>query len=45
MKFELTRREKIIVVFFLSLLALGATIYLIRTGADWSHPPVAAADK
>jgi hypothetical protein len=39
MKLELTRREKIILLFLLSLLALGATIHLIRCGARWNQPP------
>ncbi|MDD5261714.1 MAG: hypothetical protein PHD76_07680 [Methylacidiphilales bacterium] len=39
MKLELTRREAVIVIFLLSLLVLGATIHLIRTGADWNKPP------
>jgi hypothetical protein len=35
MKLELTKREKILIVFFLSLLLLGATIRVIRSGTIW----------
>jgi hypothetical protein len=38
MKLELTRREKIILLFLLSLLTLGATIHVIRSGAHWNQP-------
>ena len=38
MKLELTRRERVLIIFFLSLLVLGATIHLIRTGGSWTQP-------
>jgi hypothetical protein len=41
----MTKREKILVVFFLSLLVLGATIHLVRSGASWSKPAGTVAEK
>ena len=45
MKLELTRRETLLLLFFLSLLVLGATIHLFRAGADWTQPVEALRNK
>jgi len=45
MKLELTPRETRLILFFLSLLVLGATIQLVRSGADWTRPVEALRDK